>query len=155
MSQDNCSLTDSPHSVWVDDSSHHHRQLHRPGFRTTFAWRGQDTAVWTPGKLNRRMKYSNDADVLCIMTHTDDVGIHVVIFKCKPICPDTWEVRSVNISKSASSHSFSFSPLSPTPSVTCSLFVSFICSGWYGAVLYRDLLFWVWDKDSRPRFRLS
>lgn len=48
-----CSLTDLPHSIWVDDSSHHHCQLHCPGSGTTFARWGQDTTVWTPGKLKR------------------------------------------------------------------------------------------------------
>lgn len=48
------SLTELPHSIWVDDSCHHHCQLHCPGSGTTFTWWGQDAVVWTPGKFKKK-----------------------------------------------------------------------------------------------------
>lgn len=53
ISKSVCSLTDLPYSIWVDDSSHHHCQLHRLGSGTTFAWWGQDATLWAPGELDR------------------------------------------------------------------------------------------------------
>lgn len=44
------SLTDTPHSIWVDDSRYHHCQLYRSGSGTTSARWGQDAALRAPGR---------------------------------------------------------------------------------------------------------
>lgn len=146
------SLTDTPHSIWVDDSCYHHCQLHRSGSGTASARWGQDAALRAPGRLSGNTSVCNRLTALfqCI----DDV-----LFPCEAHCYWYHSQNTLNLCKTKTStrsdkndvNDFTFPPtpfLHPFPWF---LFPS----GWHRALLHRDLLFRVWNKDSRPWFRLS
>lgn len=90
------SLTDTPHSIWVDDSCYHHCQLHRSGSGTASARWGQDAALRAPGRLSGNTSVCNRLTALfqCI----DDV-----LFTCEAHCYWYHSQNTLNLCKTKTS----------------------------------------------------